>query len=55
MNDDEYVLVKYIQKSERGTNHICLVSQNEHHQSIDVLIANIGALALIKGTFRYNL
>jgi transcriptional regulator with XRE-family HTH domain len=55
MNDDEYISVKYIQKSDRGPDHVCLVSQNEHHQSRDILLKNIKALALIKGSFRYNM
>lgn len=53
-NGDEYVMVKYIQKSELGAKYIKLVSQNKHHQDKDVLISKIRALALVKASIRIN-
>lgn len=51
---DELVLVKYIQKSEKGDNYIRLVSQNQHHQDKDVKLSKIKALALVKASIRIN-
>lgn len=53
-NGDEYVMVKYIQKSEKGEAYVTLVSENRHHQDKDVLLSKIRALALIKGSVRIN-
>lgn len=53
-NGDEYVMVKYIQKSPKGEDYVTLVSENRHHQDKDVLITKIRALALIKGSVRIN-
>lgn len=54
VGDDEFVMVKYIQKSEKGEDYITLVSENRHHQNRCVKIANIRALAIIKGSIRIN-
>lgn len=51
---EEYVTVKYVQKSEKGENYIKLVSQNQHHQSRDIMISQISAIAMIKASIRYN-
>jgi len=51
---EEWVSVKYIQKSEKGDKHIKLVSQNQNHQPKDVLLSKIRALALIKASIRIN-
>lgn len=53
-NGDEYVMVKYIQKSEKGEDFVTLVSENRHHQDKDVEISKIRALGLIKGSVRIN-
>ena len=53
MSGEEFVLVKYIQKSE-DPNFVKLVSQNKHHQDKEVEIRKIRALALIKASIRIN-
>jgi len=50
---DEYVTVKYIQKSDLP-GHIKLVSYNKNHQDKDVLKSHIKALALVKASVRIN-
>lgn len=51
---EEWVSVKYIQKSDKGDKYIRLVSQNQHHSPKDVLISKVRALALIKASIRIN-
>jgi phage repressor protein C with HTH and peptisase S24 domain len=51
---DEMVLVKYVQKSQKGDDWIKLVSQNQHHQDKDVKTSKVRALALIKASIRIN-
>ncbi|MBK5213591.1 MAG: S24 family peptidase [Flavobacteriaceae bacterium] len=53
-NGDEYVMVKYIQRSPKGDDYVTLVSENRHHQDKDIKISKIRALALIKGSVRIN-
>lgn len=53
MSGEEFVLVKYIQKSE-DLNFVKLVSQNKHHQDKEVEISKIRALALVKASIRIN-
>ncbi len=53
MDGEEYVTVKYIQKSERE-GFIKLVSQNPHHADKDVEIGRIRALAIVKASIRIN-
>lgn len=55
LNDwEEYITVKYVQKSEQGPEFVKLVSQNSHHQPKDIHISKISALALIKASIRIN-
>ncbi|MFC0780536.1 helix-turn-helix transcriptional regulator [Flavobacterium sp. HJSW_4] len=55
LNDwEEYITVKYVQKSEQGHEFVKLVSQNSHHQPKDIHISKISALALIKASIRIN-
>lgn len=55
LNDwDEYITVKYIQKSEEGNDYVKLVSQNQHHQPKDILKSKITALAMVKASIRIN-
>ncbi len=51
---EEYVTVKYVQKSEKGEDFVKLVSQNQHHQSRDIHIQHIIAIAMVKASVRYN-
>lgn len=51
---EEYITVKYVQKSELGDDYLKLVSQNQHHQPRDVKKAQITAIAIIKASIRIN-
>src|SRR5574343_128494 len=51
---DDFVVVKYIQKSEKGDAYVKLVSQNQHHDPIDIPKSKINALALIKASIRVH-
>ena len=53
IDGEEYVTVKYIQKSERE-GCVKLVSQNPHHADKDVPIEKIRALAFVKASIRMN-
>ena len=53
LEGEEYITVKYIQKSERE-GYVRLVSQNPHHADKDIEISRIRALALIKASIRMN-
>lgn len=54
LNGDDYISVKWVQKSDLGSDYIKLVSANQHHQDLDVPINAINALALIKASVRIN-
>jgi phage repressor protein C with HTH and peptisase S24 domain len=56
INDDgdEFVMVKWLHKSELGQEYVKLVSENRHHQPKDFHIKNIKGLALIKASVRVN-
>lgn len=51
---EEYVTVKYVQKSDLGNDYVKLVSQNPHHQPKDFKISDISAIALVKASVRFN-
>ena len=53
LDGEEYVTVKYIQKSERE-GYVKLVSQNPHHADKEVEMSRIRALALVKASIRMN-
>lgn len=53
IDGEEYVTVKYLQKSERA-GCVKLVSQNRHHADKDMEIEKIKALAFVKATIRIN-
>ena len=53
IDGEEYVTVKYIQKSDRE-GYVKLVSQNVHHADKDVEISRIRAIALVKASIRMN-
>lgn len=52
--DEEYVTVKYVQRSEKGDDWVKLVSQNTHHQERHIRRDRIKALALVKASIRIN-
>lgn len=51
---EEWISVKYIQKSEKGEQYVKLVSQNQNHQPKDVKLSKVRALALVKASIRIN-
>ena len=53
MDGEEYITVKYIQKSEHD-GYIRLVSQNQHHADKEVSMDRVRALALIKASIRMH-
>jgi len=53
-DNDEFIMIKWIHKSDKGEQWIKLVSENRHHQPKDMHLKNIKALALIKASIRVN-
>jgi len=53
MEDEEFITIKYIHKSEKE-GYIKLASENSEHTSTDVPISRIRALALVKASVRYH-
>ncbi|WP_235208290.1 S24 family peptidase [Saccharicrinis fermentans] len=53
MDGEEYVAVKYINKSELK-DHIKLVSYNQYHAERDIPLEKVRALAFIKASIRIN-
>ncbi|HXU27488.1 MAG TPA: XRE family transcriptional regulator [Bacteroidia bacterium] len=53
MDGGDYTSVKYIQKSSTK-GYIKLVSQNKHHDDMDIPSDSIRALALVKASIRMN-
>ena len=53
IDGEEYVTVKYIQKSDRE-GYVKLVSQNPHHADKEIEIGRIRAIALVKASIRMN-
>ena len=51
IDGEEYITVKYIQKSDRP-GYVTLVSQNPHHADKEVEIGRIRAIALVKASIR---
>jgi phage repressor protein C with HTH and peptisase S24 domain len=53
-DDDNYLTIKYVQKSEIGDKYFKLVSENKHHADRDIHISTIRALAMVKATIRFE-
>ncbi|MFI3264100.1 MAG: LexA family transcriptional regulator [Rikenellaceae bacterium] len=53
IDGEEYIAVKYIQKSERE-GYVKLVSQNPHHADKEIAQNRIRAIALVKASIRMN-
>ncbi len=53
IDSEEYVTVKYIQKSDRE-GYVKLVSQNPHHADKEIAHNRIRAIALVKASIRMN-
>jgi phage repressor protein C with HTH and peptisase S24 domain len=54
LSGDEFVTVKWVQKSDEGIDFVKLVSQNESHQAKDIHRSKIRAMGLIKCTISMN-
>lgn len=52
-DDDVHVTVKYVKRSETP-EYVKLVSYNTHHEPLDVPIASIQSIAIVKVSIRYN-
>ncbi len=50
---NEYFFTKFVKRSDRE-GYVQLVSQNQHHQTVEFPIASIKALALVKASIRIN-
>jgi len=53
IDGDEYVVIKYVQKSEKP-NHLKLVSYNDHYNPVDIPLSSITAIAIVQANIRYN-
>jgi phage repressor protein C with HTH and peptisase S24 domain len=53
LEGEEYIVVKYIQKSDRA-GYVKLVSQNPHHADKEIEVSRIRAIALVKASIRMN-
>ncbi len=53
-DDDDYLTIKYVQKSEKGSKYLKLVSENKHHIDRDIHVSTIRALAIVKATIRFE-
>jgi phage repressor protein C with HTH and peptisase S24 domain len=51
---EEFVMIKWVQKSDKGDDWVKLVSENPQHQAKEVLFTNIKGLALVKASIRIN-
>ncbi len=51
---DDYLTVKYVQRSDKGNEYLKLVSENKHHSDRDILISTIRAIAIVKATIRFE-
>ena len=54
IDGDDYLVVKYVNQSEKGNDWIKLVSYNQHHQPKDFPVSCIRAMALVKLSIRMN-
>lgn len=53
-DEDEFLMLKWIHKSEKGDEFITLSSENKHHQPKDFNIKAIKGLALVKASIKIN-
>lgn len=51
---DDYIVVKYIRKSDKGEPYITLGSENPRHAARDIDFQRVNALALVKASVRIN-
>ncbi len=53
-SDTTYKTVKFVQRSDLGSDYIKLVSHNQHHEPKDILISKIAAIGLIRASIRLH-
>lgn len=53
MDGDTYITVKYVHRSDTP-DHIKLVSQNQHHDPVDIATSRIRSMAIVKASIRFN-
>lgn len=54
IDGDDYIVVKYIRKSDKGEPYIMLSSENPAHAPRDIDFHRVTALALVKASVRIN-
>lgn len=54
LDGDDHVSVKWLHKSDLGPSYIKLVSENKHHEPVDIPRSSITAIALVKASIRMN-
>ncbi len=54
INGEDYIVVKYIRKSDKGEPFVTLASENPEHAARDIDFRRITALALVKASVRIN-
>lgn len=54
IDGDDYIVVKYIRKSDKGEPFITLGSENPEHAPRDIDFSRVSALALVKASVRIN-
>lgn len=54
VDGDDYLVVKYVQRSDKGEDWIKLVSYNQYHQPKDFPVSCVRAMALVKLSIRMN-
>ena len=54
IDGDDYIVVKYIRKSDKGEPYITLGSENPEHAPRDIDFRRVTALALVKASVRIN-
>lgn len=54
IDDDDFIVVKYIRKSDKGEPYITLGSENPEHAPRDIDFRRVTALALVKASVRIN-
>lgn len=52
--DDDYLTVKFVKKSDKGVDYFSLVSENKHHADRDIHISTIRAIAMVKVVIRFE-
>lgn len=54
VDGEDYIVVKYIRKSEQGEPFVSLCSENPLHSPRDIDFSRVSALALVKASVRIN-